>query len=93
MAFETELHYRIFQSWDNCMWNAHRSMELHFVLTTTKPDTQFIIQDIDLVEKVLFIEATGTLSTINPSYPEAAVRVLLNTTPYVHTEKFLPYVI
>jgi hypothetical protein len=91
MAFETELLYRIFQSLDNCMWNAHRGMELHFVLTAIKTDTQFIIQDRDLGEKVLFIKETGTLSRINPSYPEAPV--LLNTTRYVHTEKFVPHFI
>jgi len=73
------------------MRNAHRGMELHYVLTTTKTDTQFIIQDTDLEEKVLFIEETGTLSRINPSLPEAPI--LLNTTPYVHTEKLLPYFI
>ena len=62
---------------------------VNYVLTTTKTDTQFIIQDRDLGERALFIEETGTLSRINPSFPEAPI--LLNTTPHVHTEKLLPY--
>jgi len=39
-------------------------MELHYVLTTIETDTQFIIQDTDLGEKVLFTEETGTLFKI-----------------------------
>jgi len=73
------------------MRNAHRRMELRHVITTINTDIQFIIQDTDLGEKVLFIEENGRLSRINPSFPEAAV--LLNTAPYVHTVKLLPFFI
>jgi len=73
------------------MRNAHRGMELHYVLTIIKTVTQFIIQDTDLAEKVMFIEETGRLSRINQSFPAASI--LLNTTPYVYTEKLPPFFI
>jgi len=63
-------------------------MELHYVIKIINTDIKFIIQDADLREKVLFIEETGRLSRINPSFPEAPV--LLNTAPYVHSVKLLP---